>query len=65
MKYYTSKFDDYFDIVEKDTDMRIVLRTSKERATNICKNLNKGAGFNGFTPDFFASNKGHEMEEIQ
>lgn len=65
MKYYASKIDGYFDIVEKETDVRIVLKTSKERANDICKNLNKGSGFNGFTPDFFAANKGHEMESVE
>ncbi len=63
MNYYTSKQRDYYDIVEKETDVRIILQTSQEVAHKLCKGLNKGAGFNGFTPDFFASNKGHNMEE--
>jgi hypothetical protein len=59
--YYASKENDSFDIIEKETDMKIVLQTSKLRAQELCKKLNKGSGFKGFTPDFFAKIKGHEM----
>ena len=59
--YYASEMENSFDIIEKETNVKIVLQTSKNRAHELCKKLNRGSGFKGFTPDFFASIKGHEM----
>jgi hypothetical protein len=44
----------HFDIVEKVTQTTIKLSANETSAENICKNLNLGAGFRGFTPHFFA-----------
>ena len=51
-----------FNIVEKDTKTTINLLTSQKCARIICRKLNLGSGFNGFTPDFFAKLKGKDLK---
>jgi len=50
-----------YDIIEKDTDITIVMKTNEKRARELCRKLNLGSGFNGFTPVFFADYKGKEI----
>jgi hypothetical protein len=45
-----------YDILEKETNTLIVLKKSEWQARNMCRRLNLGAGFEGFTPSFFANN---------
>lgn len=40
-------------IYERPTDTSIKLVSGYKDACGIVRNLNKGAGFNGFTPSFF------------
>lgn len=53
MTYRVNKVTNEYEIIEKDTDS-VVFKTKKERkARNLCRSLNLGAGFDGFTPGFF------------
>lgn len=53
MSYRVQKENGIFLIVEKDTD-QIIRRCGCEReARDLCRSLNLGSGFNGFTPSFF------------
>lgn len=47
-----------FDILEKETGILIDLKISEQEAKDICRKMNLGAGFNGFTPSFFANFRG-------
>jgi hypothetical protein len=51
-----------YDILEKETDVVIKLQSHEEIAHNICRKLNLGAGFDGWTPDFFANFKGLTLD---
>lgn len=53
--------DQAWNIVEKDTGLSIWEETTKEAAKRICRQLNLGAGFNGFTPEFFT----YEYKEVK
>lgn len=54
MSYAVKETLGTFDIIEKDTDVKIVLKTEEKIAKSVCRKLNLGAGFNGWTPPFFA-----------
>lgn len=43
-----------YDIVEKDSKVVIEMLKSKKHLRPICRKLNLGGGFNGWTPLFFA-----------
>lgn len=60
MSYKVKKEKHNYNILEKNTDITIVLKTTEQRAKDFCRKLNLGAGFNGFTPLFFANFKGLE-----
>jgi len=50
---YTVKLNDgQYDILEKETDTTIELNAKEKTARDICRKLNLGAGFNGWTPSF-------------
>lgn len=42
-----------FDIIEKETDLTMKLNLDEKEARKVCRKLNLGGGFNGFTPTFF------------
>lgn len=63
MSYYVKEVEGAYDIIEKDTDTVIDLKTNEKRARDICRKMNLGAGFNGFTPLFFAGLRGLEATE--
>jgi hypothetical protein len=42
-----------YDILEKSTGNIIVIERKEDVARNICRKLNLGGGFNGYTPAFF------------
>ena len=55
MSYTTLKSsDDFFDVLEKNTDIIIELKRDEKTIRDICRKLNLGSGFEGFTPPFFA-----------
>jgi len=52
---YAVKLDKgQYDILEKETDTTIELNAKEKTARDICRKLNLGAGFNGWTPEFVA-----------
>lgn len=53
MTYRVSKKKDKFNVVEKDTDLIVATRDTREEAKTLVRSLNLGGGFNGFTPEFF------------
>lgn len=66
MTYRVEKNKGQYHIVEKDTDLVIrVLKVEKE-AREMCRSLNLGAGFGGFTPEFFTkSNSSKKKDRLQ
>jgi hypothetical protein len=54
MSYRVKENNGQFDIIEKDSDILIELKTSEARAKELCRKMNLGSGFNGWTPPFFA-----------
>ena len=44
-----------FKVIEKDTNLELFETTSNRDARGMCRSLNLGAGFNGYTPSFFAA----------
>jgi hypothetical protein len=55
MSYTTIRSsEDTFDVLEKDTDIVIELKRDEKSIREICRKLNLGSGFEGFTPPFFA-----------
>ena len=54
MSYTVKETLGTFDIIEKDTNVKIVLKTDEKIAKSVCRKLNLGAGFNGWTPLFFS-----------
>lgn len=40
-------------ILEKATDTIVQVCNSEEEARSLCRSLNLGSGFNGYTPNFF------------
>jgi hypothetical protein len=53
MSYIVHKTETAFDIIEKDNNLVIKTMTDEPEARKLCRSLNLGAGFNGFTPSFF------------
>lgn len=43
-----------YDIIEKDSGVTIALSKTETCVRPICRKLNLGGGFNGWTPLFFA-----------
>ena len=53
MSYKVKEKSGSFDIVELSTDLVVVSRNNMTEATRLAKSLNRGYGFNGYTPVFF------------
>lgn len=64
MSYKVVKNNESFDIYEKDSDVLIDLDTTEENARNLCRKMNLGSGFNGWTPPFFAVKYNAVYEEV-
>ena len=54
MKYQIVSQKRRFSVVECDTGITVFLTEKKALAEEICQSLNRGSGFQGFTPNFFA-----------
>ena len=54
MSYIVKEQNGTFDIYEKDTEVLIELNFDEKRAKDLCRKLNLGSGFNGWTPMFVA-----------
>ena len=66
MTYRVEQTNDNYSIIEKDTELNI-FQTQRERdARELCRSLNLGGGFNGYTPVFFTQGfKQKERPSIQ
>lgn len=54
MSYSVKKQKDKFTILEKESNIFIELNSSEKEVRDICRKLNLGAGFCGWTPTFFS-----------
>ena len=63
MSYSVKKSEDGFDILEKNTGLLIKLGCTEEKARDLCRKMNLGSGFNGWTPPFFTSKVNAVYEE--
>ena len=54
MSYRVKENEGAFDIMEKESGLVIELKTNEGRAKDLCRKMNLGSGFNGWTPPFFA-----------
>lgn len=55
MSYKVITEENTYSIFEKESDITIDLRTDEKKARDLCRKLNLGSGFNGWTPPFFAT----------
>jgi hypothetical protein len=55
MSYRVHEENGIFKIIEKDSDLVVQVKKSKDDATKLCRTLNLGSGFDGWTPPFFAA----------
>ena len=55
MSYSVKHGKSGYNIVEKDTDVVIVLERSESDARALCRKMNLGSGSNGWTPPFFTT----------
>jgi hypothetical protein len=63
MSYVLKKSDTAYNIYEKSSDVLIELSLEEKKAKDLCRKLNLGSGFNGWTPPFFAV-KYNAKEEV-
>ena len=61
MSYIVKKTDVAYNIYEKGSNVLIELSFEEKKARDLCRKLNLGSGFNGWTPMFFAVK--HEVQE--
>lgn len=56
MSYRVEKQDpNTFVVIEGDTGLTIDAFRSEQKARDVCRNLNLGSGFQGWTPTFFCN----------
>lgn len=53
MSYRVEKEYGQYLVIEKDTDHIVGRVKNENKAREICRSLNLGSGFNGYTPAFF------------
>jgi hypothetical protein len=58
MSYRVLETEQGYDIVEKETNVVIELKRDEKEAKDLCRKLNLGAGFCGWTPMFLAEKMG-------
>lgn len=54
MSYVVKETHGKFNILEKDSNIVIEMEYDEKSARDICRKLNLGSGFNGWTPPFIA-----------
>ena len=54
MSYAVKENTNQFDVYENTSNVLIELQTSESHARELCRKLNLGSGFNGWTPPFFS-----------
>ena len=55
MSYIMKKGETGYNIFEKETETLIEIERTEKEVNDLCRKLNLGSGFNGWTPTFFAS----------
>jgi hypothetical protein len=63
MSYIVEKGSKGFNVREKSTDVLIEIEREEGEARTMCRKMNLGSGFNGWTPQFFASHVNAKFEE--
>lgn len=63
MSYSVKQGDKGYNIFEKDTEVVIELERPEKEARDLCRKMNLGSGFNGWTPSFFTKRMGIVTEE--
>jgi hypothetical protein len=53
MGYRVNEKKNLFEIIEKGSELVVATRKEKNEAVKLCRSLNLGSGFDGFTPPFF------------
>lgn len=53
MGYRINEKNGSYEIIEKGSELAVAVRPEKDVAVKLCRSLNLGAGFDGFTPTFF------------
>lgn len=53
MTYRVNQSNQQYDIIEKDTNLVVYSDQRERSARELCRSLNLGSGFNGYTPAFF------------
>ena len=53
MAYRVNENKNLFEIIEKGSELVVATRKDKNEAVKLCRSLNLGSGFDGFTPPFF------------
>lgn len=53
MGYRVNEQKNLFEIIEKGSELVVATRKDKNEAVKLCRSLNLGSGFDGFTPPFF------------
>ena len=54
MTYRVEKNRKRYAVIEKDTHLLVYHTRTERGAREMCRSLNLGAGFDGYTPAFFA-----------
>jgi hypothetical protein len=54
MSYTVKEMNGKYNILEKVSETIIELETNEKNARDLCRKLNLGSGFNGWTPAFVA-----------
>lgn len=53
MTYRVQQNEKEYNIIEKDTNLIVYTEQKENSARELCRSLNLGSGFNGYTPLFF------------
>lgn len=53
MTYRVVQDNKGYRIVEKDSELTVMEKSDEKSARELCRSLNLGSGFDGFTPPFF------------
>jgi hypothetical protein len=57
MSYVVKEVNGKFNILEKESETLIELECDEKHARDVCRKLNLGSGFNGWTPSFVAEKR--------
>ena len=63
MSYSVKQGKTGYNIVEKDTEIVIELERPESEARSMCRKMNLGSGFNGWTPTFFTARMNMKTED--